>query len=92
MMRDQDAGDERADRRPTEPPQRLARHLVDGDVASPSLVAERGERRHLHEVEVVQQADPGDAGEDVEPAEAELSERCPAEETSTASTVGTSFV
>ena len=51
------------------------------------LVAERGEGRHLHEVEVVQQTDPGDAGEDVQPAEPELPERCPTEESVSASTV-----
>ena len=44
------------------------------------VVAERGERRHLDEVEVVQQADPGDAGQDVQPPEPELAEAVPAEE------------
>ena len=73
-------GDERADGRPAEPPQGLAGDLVDRDVAGAGLVAERGERRHLHEVEVVQQTDPGDAGQDVEPAEPEVAESCPAEE------------
>src|SRR5207245_10435249 len=31
-----------------------------------------GEERALHEVEVIQQADPGDAGEEVQPAEEKL--------------------
>ena len=37
-----------------------------------------GERRDLDEVEVVEQADPGDAGEDVRPAEQELEPVAPA--------------
>ena len=42
--------------------------LVERLVAS-GFGAELGEGGHLHEVEVVEQADPGDAEQDVEPAE-----------------------
>lgn len=85
--RDEDAGDEGADCRPAEPPQRLAGHLVDGDEASLAadllvrLGFELTERRHLHEVEVVQQTDPGDAGQDVQPAEPEAAKAVCTEET-----------
>ena len=53
------------DGRPAEPPQRTRRELVD------RVVADRGvhlrERWHLHEVEVVEKTDPGDAGDHVGP-------------------------
>ena len=48
-------------RRPAEPPQRPAGELVDGHRCGPRVVAVLGEGGHLDEVEVVEQADPGDA-------------------------------
>ncbi len=56
-------------RAPAEPPQ-CARRDVLGDAcaAGSALVAGSvGQRRDLHEIEVIQQADPGDAGQDMNP-------------------------
>ena len=72
--RDEETRDESGDGRPAEPPQGAARNLVDGDVAGLALVAEGRERGHLYEVEVIEEADPADAGDDVQPTEREVSE------------------
>ena len=65
-----DAEGEREQRRVPEPPQGPERELAQRLGAS--AVAQLGVGRHLHHVEEVQEADPGDAGEDVSRASEHL--------------------
>ena len=51
--------------RPTKPPQCTSCNLSNGDIAGFALIAIGGKARHLHEVEVVQQANPCNTGKDV---------------------------
>ena len=60
------------DRCPTEPPQGTSCDLGNGDVAGLALIAVGGKTRNLHEIEVVQQANPGNTGKDVEVPEPEV--------------------
>ena len=62
-------GDQRGDGRPAEPPEGTRRQLVDGVVAGRRLHLREG--GHLHEVEVVEEPDPGDAHDHVEPPRGE---------------------
>ena len=71
---DEDAGDQCGNRGPTEPPQSATSHFVDSDVASLALIAKSSESWHLDEVEVIEQTDPANASNDVQIAEAEVSE------------------
>ena len=66
----QPARDERHHRAPAEPPERPADEPT-GDHAGPHRRLGSREERDLHEVEVVQHPDPGDAGEKVKPAQQE---------------------
>jgi hypothetical protein len=50
---------------PAEPPQSASCDLSNGDVSSFALIAIGGKTWDLHEVEVVQQANPGNTGKDV---------------------------
>ena len=63
---DEDAGRDRRHGGPPEPPERPGCQLVDGVV--PGRRLHLGERRHLHEVEVVEEADPRDPDDHVRPA------------------------
>ena len=60
---------EGGDGRPAEPPERPRRQLVDRVVAGRRLHLREG--GHLHEVEVVEEPDPGDAHDHVEPPRGE---------------------
>ena len=64
------AGEPGGERRPAEPEQRARRDVfVDAGAARAALVGRGvGQGRGLHGVEVVEQADPEDAGDDVHPA------------------------
>src|SRR5213078_4771874 len=73
QSQDDHTGQEREGRAPTEPPQR-ARHELLRRAALGRGVRLRHERP-LNEVEVVEETDPGDAGEEMNPAEQKLDSR-----------------
>jgi hypothetical protein len=70
-----DTGDDGDLRAPAKPPQRPGHHCGD-DFAARRRV-ERGQERCRHQIEEVEQTDPGDAGEDVDPAQGHLDVRVP---------------
>src|SRR6266540_36546 len=67
---DRDARQEGDQRGPAEPPQRPGHELLSRDALGRGVGL--GEKRALHEVEIVEETDPGDAGEEMHPAEQEL--------------------
>ena len=68
-----EAGQKRHHRAPAEPPERSRHELLRRD--APGRRVRLGEERTLHEVEVVEETDPRDAGKEVNPAQQELDAR-----------------